>query len=113
MSWSLFVGVALIYVLTYFLPTLNIIVVPVGLGVALFVLIFDAFSKNLLVKAQLFKLFLYCLLGVSFGEVYEMPVVSVVFAILAGICTLTGLIMFIRRHEDVSQEADKINQEVT
>lgn len=102
--WSVHFFVPLMFILSFVLQySAAVVLVPVGLTVAVAVLITDAIRKNVHTRGQMFKLFCDELLVMRFGQLYENEVLVVLGAVLALIGVLILIVSF--SMEECSDEA--------
>lgn len=109
-SWAFFFGAILMFVLSIVLPELiAILLVPTGILFAVLVVVIDCFRRQFSLNEQLLKWFLYSLLFIKFGQLYDL---LWVVNISGGAAMILALVVIIRRakhYEDLLDDARKID----
>ncbi len=108
-SWTFFFGVVLMFILSTIVPEIvGIILAPVGIVLAVITAILDCFGKFNL-KEQSIKWFIYSLLVLKLGQLYELNSLIYIATGVAVVLILVFIVRSSQSYDKMLDEARKID----
>lgn len=108
-SWACFFVAALLFVLTNVThPLLGILLVAISAIIGAVAVILDCFGKFNL-SEQSIKWFVYALIGIKVGQLYEMPTLICIATVFAVLLILVFIVRGAKSYDNMLDEARKID----